>query len=80
MIYKFYASFYIYHLYIPKTNNVNKKFLSDSPKNIYMKQESSNTFYKRPSHTLTNIHEAKEHSTNNSFLYEEKQASKLQMI
>jgi hypothetical protein len=31
-------------------------------------------------HALTNISEAKEHSINNGFLYEEKQASKLQMI
>ena len=31
-------------------------------------------FYKRYAHALTNISEAKEHSTNGSFLCEEKQA------
>ena len=33
-----------------------------------------NSFYKRYAHTLTNISEAKEHSTNGSFLCEEKHA------
>ena len=39
-----------------------------------MKQESLNYFYKRYAHALTNISEAKEHSTNGGFLCEEKQA------
>ena len=33
-----------------------------------------NSFYKRYAHTLTNISEAKEHSTNGGFLCEEKHA------
>ena len=33
-----------------------------------------NSFYKRYAHALTNISEAKEHSTNGGFLCEEKQA------
>ena len=33
-----------------------------------------NSFYKRLAHVLINISEAKEHSTNNGFLCEEKQA------
>ena len=39
-----------------------------------MKQESFYSFYKRYAHALTNISEAKEHSTNGGFLCEEKQA------
>ena len=39
-----------------------------------MKQESLNSFYKTYAHTLTNISEAKEHSTNGGCLCKEKQA------
>ena len=39
-----------------------------------MKQESFNSFLKIYAHALTNISEAKEHSTNGGFLCEEKHA------
>ena len=37
--------------------------------------EARETFYKRYAHALTNISEAKEHSSNGGFLCEEKQAT-----
>ena len=55
------------------TNHVNDQFLSSLQIDINEAREF-NSFYKRYAHTLTNISEAKEHSTNGGFLCEEKQA------
>ena len=55
------------------TNHVNDQFLSSLQIDISEAREF-NSFYKRYAHSLTNISEAKEHSTNGGFLCEEKQA------
>ena len=55
------------------TNHVNDQFLSSLSIDISEAREF-NYFYKRYAHALTNISEAKEHSTNGDFLCEEKQA------
>ena len=61
------------------TNHVNDQFLSTLKIDISEAREF-NSFYKRYAHTLTNISEEKEHSTNGGFLCKEKQAIQLQMI
>ena len=53
------------------TNHVNDQFLSSLLIDISEAREF-NSFYKRYAHALTNISEAKEHSTNGGFLCEEK--------
>ena len=55
------------------TNRVNDQFLSSLYIDISEAREF-NYFYKIYAHALTNISEAKEHSTNGGFLCEEKQA------
>ena len=55
------------------TNHVNDQFLSSLSIDISEAREF-NYFYKRYAQALTNISEAKEHSTNGGFLCEEKQA------
>ena len=55
------------------TNHVNDQFLSSLQIDINEAREF-NSFYKRYAPALTNISEAKEHSTNGGFLCEEKQA------
>ena len=55
------------------TNHVNDQFLSTLKIDISEAREF-NSFYKRCAHALTNISEAKEHSTNGGFLSKEKQA------
>ena len=55
------------------TNHVNDQFLSSLQIDISEAREF-NYFYKGYAHALTNISEAKEHSSNNGFLCEEKQA------
>ena len=55
------------------TNHVNDQFLSSLQIDISEAREF-HSFYKRYVHALTNISEAKEHSTNGGFLCEEKQA------
>ena len=55
------------------TNHVNDQFLSSLQIDISEEREL-NYFYKRYAHALTNISEAKEHSTNGGFLCEEEQA------
>ena len=55
------------------TNHVNDQFLSSLEIDISESREF-NSFYKRYAHALTNINEAKEHSTNGVFLCGEKQA------
>ena len=55
------------------TNHVNDQFLSSLEIDISEAREF-NSFYKRYAHALTNISEAKEHSTNGGFLCKEKRA------
>ena len=55
------------------TNHVNDQFLSSLQIDISEAREF-NSFYKRYARALTNLSEAKEHSTNGGFLCEEKQA------
>ena len=55
------------------TNHVNDQFLSSLQ--IYISEAREfNYFYKRYARALTNISEAKEHSTNGGCLSEEKHA------
>ena len=54
------------------TNHVNDQLLSSLQIDISEEREF-NYFYKRYAHALTNISEAKEHSTNGGCLSEEKQ-------
>ena len=56
------------------TNHVNDQFLSSLSIDISEAREF-NSFYKTYDHALTNISEAKEHSTNGCFQCEEKQAT-----
>ena len=55
------------------TNHVNDQFLPSLSLDISEAREFS-SFYKRYANALTNISEAKEHSTNGGFLCKEKQA------
>ena len=55
------------------TNHVNDQFLSTLQIDISAAREF-NSFYKIYAHALTNVSEAKEHSTNGGFLCEEKHA------
>ena len=55
------------------TNHVNGQFLSFLYIDISDAREF-HSFYKRYARSLTNLSEAKEHSTNGGFLCEEKQA------
>ena len=55
------------------TNQANDQFMLTLEIDISEAREF-NYFYKRYAHALTNISEAKEHSTNGGFLCEEKHA------
>ena len=55
------------------TNHVNDQFMSSLQIDISESREF-NSFYKRYDRALTNLSEAKKHSTNGGFLCKEKQA------